>query len=85
MLEFLFGVKRNKELDAIMNRIDSNVANNYKDAAQENLKEYEKLLDELEISGKLSEKQRIEYRNSLADYRSKMKEFTHKDQKPYWT
>ncbi|MBQ7919180.1 MAG: hypothetical protein IJ324_04450 [Lachnospiraceae bacterium] len=85
MLEFLFGVKRNKELDAIMNRIDSNVANNYKDAAQENLKEYEKLLSELEQSGKLSEKQKTEYESSLAEYRSKMKEFTHKDQKPYWT
>ena len=85
MLEFLFGVKRNKELDAIMNRIDSNVANNYKDAAQENLKEYEKLLGELIEYGMLSEKQRIEYQNSLAEYRSKMKEFTHKDQKPYWT
>lgn len=85
MLEFLFGIKRNKELDAIMNRIDSNVANNYKDAAQENLKDFEKLLAELIESGKLSEKQKTEYQNSLAEYRSKMKEFTHKDQKPYWT
>ncbi len=85
MLDFLFGVKRNRELDAIMNRIDSNVANNYKDAAQENLKEYEKLLGELIESRKLSEKQRVEYQNRLAEYRSKMKEFTHKDQKPYWT
>ncbi|MBQ8821898.1 MAG: hypothetical protein IJZ82_04595 [Lachnospiraceae bacterium] len=85
MFDFLFGVRRNKELDAIMNRIDSNVANNYKDAAQENLKEFEKLLSELVESGKLSEKQKIEYQNSLAEYRSKMKEFTHKDQKPYWT
>ncbi len=85
MLEFLFGVKRNKELDAIMRRIDSNVANNYKDAAQENLKEFEKLLSELSQGGKLSEKQRAEYQKRLAEYRSKMKEFTHKDQKPYWT
>lgn len=85
MFEFLFGAKRNKELDAIMNRIDSNVANNYKDAAQENLKEFEKLLAELMESGKLSEKQKMEYQNCLAEYRGKMKEFTHKDQKPYWT
>ena len=85
MLEFLFGIKRNRELDAIMNRIDSNVANNYKDAAQENLKEFEKLFGELTESGKLSEEQRAEYENTLSEYRSKMKEFTHKDQKPYWT
>ena len=85
MFEFLFGARRNKELDAIMNRIDSNVANNYKDAAQENLKEFEKLLLELSDGGRLSDKQKAEYQNHLAEYRSKMKEFTHKDQKPYWT
>ena len=85
MLEFLFGIKRKQVLNSIMHRIDSNVANNYKDAAQENLKEFEKLLGELTEGGRLTEKQRTEYEKNLSEYRSKMKEFTHKDQKPYWT
>ena len=79
------GYKKNKELEAIISKIDSNVANNYKDAAQENLKAFEKRLAEMISEEMLSEKQMREYQNRLSGYKEKMKEFTHKDQKPYWT
>ena len=85
MFEFLKKYKKNKELEAIIARIDSNVANNYKDAAQDALKALEKRLTEMTADKTLSDKQRAEYEARLSEYKGKMKEFTHKDQKPYWT
>lgn len=85
MFGFFKGIQDNKELESIKAKIDSNVANNYKDAAQEALKHYEKRLGELVTEGKLHEKQKRRYEAYLVEYKEKMKEFTHKDQKPYWT
>ena len=79
------GVKKNGELEHLIERIENNVANNYKDAAQEYLKEYEELLESLKTSGKLNEKQTDHYESLLQDLKGKLKGFTHKDQKPYWT
>ena len=76
----IFGNKKNSRLESICRSIDSNVANNYKDAAQEALKEFEQDLKELE----LSPKQRKMYEDRLDSYKEYMKGFTHKDQKPYW-
>ena len=85
MFAFLKKPKKNKDLEAIIARIDSNVANNYKDAAQQALKEFEKKLAEMAEAGVLPEKQLMEYEARLSEYKTRMKEFTHKDQKPYWT
>ncbi|MDD6810735.1 MAG: hypothetical protein PUD93_02535 [Lachnospiraceae bacterium] len=84
MFAFLKGSKKNKELEAIIARIDSNVSNNYKDAAQDALREFEDKLQEFVAAGTLNDKQQTEYESRLASYRDNMKEFTHKDQKPYW-
>lgn len=75
---------RNKELDAIIQKMQMNIANNYKDAAQINLKEFESLLQELKNNGKLTDKQISCYEEELASFRQRMKQFTHKDQKPTW-
>lgn len=85
MFDLFRGFKKNKELEEISIRIDSNVANNYKDAAQEALKEFENRFRELADDGTLNNKQKEEYGFRLSSYKEKMKEFTHKDQKPYWT
>ena len=85
MFTFLKKTKKNKELEAIIARIDSNVANNYKDAAQDALKAFEKKLADMTADGILSDTQRTEYEVRLSEYKTRMKEFTHKDQKPYWT
>lgn len=73
------------ELEDVLFRMESNISNNYKDAAQANLKElaekYERLLSE----GKLNDKQKARYSDLLATYSERMKKFTHKDQTPYWT
>lgn len=84
MFEFLMSSK-NSRLEAIVQRIRMNMENNYKDAAQLNLKEFEKLFNELQESGKLNAKQKAYYEKELASFKERMQNFTHKDQKPYWT
>lgn len=73
-----------KLLDEKLARIQMNFENNYKDAAQLNLREYEDLLRELSEAGKLTEKQRAFYGDKLEELNGRMKNFTHKDQKPFW-
>ena len=69
----------------MVERMENNMANNYKDAAQEYLVEYEAKFKELVETGKLSEKQKEHYDSLLGGYQVKMIGFTHKDQKPFWT
>ena len=85
MFDFLKKPKKNRDLEALMERIDSNMANNYKDAAQEYLKVFEVKLSQLVEAGQLKEDQKKHYEDLLDTYRIRMKGFTHKDQKPYWT
>lgn len=75
----------NKELDAAIQKIQNNMENNYKDAAQINLREFEELFQKMVQSGSLNEAQRGYYEEQLTEYQKKMKNFTHQDQKPYWT
>lgn len=84
MFDFMKNIGRNKELENIMAEIDSNLSNNYKDAAHEALELFEQRLSELTAEGKLKEKARKEYATKLASYRQTLKGFSHKDQKPYW-
>ena len=82
----LFGRKAAaaKRLDEKLERIQMNFENNYKDAAQLNLKEFETLLGTLLEEGKPSGKQKAYYERRLADFESRLQNFTHKDQKPTW-
>ena len=75
---------KNKQLDGIIQKIEMNMSNNYKDAAQTNLKELEETLQELTETGRLSDKQKAHYTEVLLSFQEKMKNFTHKDQKPTW-
>ena len=84
MFDFLKGFGKNKQLDELIQRIQMNVSNNYKDAAQMNLKEFEGMLTALEEAGKLNGKQKVYYQDRLAVFKEQMKNFTHKDQKPTW-
>lgn len=73
-----------KLLDEKLDRIQKNFENNYKDAAQLNLKEFEDMFRTLSEEGKLSEKQKAFYGNQLEELNGRLKNFTHKDQKPFW-
>ena len=61
------------------------MSNNYKDNAQEGLKEFENTLTEMKNDGKTKASVIEKYECILGIYKEKMKGFTHKDQKPYWT
>ncbi len=85
MFKFTFGNKKSPALEDIIDKLESNMANNYKDAAQADFKELERVYEELVSLGKLSEKQKNQYESVIEDYREKLKKYSHKDQKPYWT
>ena len=79
-----FKSKEEKELDNIISRLEMNMSNNYKDNAQDNLKELETTINALSHSGKMKPVILAEYMAILNDYKEKMKGYSHKDQKPYW-
>ena len=82
----LFNRKKSiNELESLIVEIDSNMQNNYKDAAQAAFREFEQKLSEQLEQGKLSEGKKEEYQLKLAAYKEKLQAYTHKDQKPYWT
>ncbi len=85
MLSIFHRVKSNKELEVLADRIASNAANNYKDAAQDYFRQYESRFEELKAEGRLNQRQIEHYGALLSDFRGRMKDFSHKDQKPYWT
>ena len=61
MFDFLTHLGKNKELEALMQEIDSNLANNYKDAAQEALARFEQKMCDLTAQGSLKPKSQKEY------------------------
>lgn len=73
-----------KQLDEKLYQIQMNFENNYKDAAQINLKEMKALFDELQQAGKLSDRQKSYYSDKLEELNGRLKNFTHKDQKATW-
>ena len=80
MFNFLKKSKPNKQLEDILQRLHMNASNNYKDAAQANLKEFENILKELTESGELSEAQKLYYGEKLSAFQNEMKNFSHLDQ-----
>lgn len=73
-----------RELDEKLDRIQMNFENNYKDAAQINLKEFGDLFAAFSEEGRLSDKQKEYYSRKLSEFEARMQNFTHKDQKPTW-
>ncbi len=80
----LFKSKAEKELDSIIQRLEMNMSNNYKDNAQDNLKELETRLNDIKSSGNIRPAILSKYETIVENYKDKMKGYSHKDQKPYW-
>ena len=80
----LFKSKAERELDTIIIRLQMNMSNNYKDNAQDNLKELETALEEMRNSGNVKQAVLDKYESLIDVYKEKMIDFRHKDQKPYW-
>jgi len=81
----LFKNKYEKKLDEILVEMNMNMSNNYKDNAQRNLEEFESALTRFIESGRLNEKSQKKYSDMLTSYKERLKGYSHKDQKPYWT
>ena len=80
----LFKSKYEKKMDEIIFRMQMNLSNNYKDNAQECLKELKEALEETRTEGKLKEAVISKYESLISVYEEKLKGYSHKDQKPYW-
>lgn len=83
MLDFLKS-STHKELEKIMTRLELNMSNNYKDAAQDDMAELEKRFNELIDAKKLNSKQQARYAENLKVYKEKYQNYTHKAQKTRW-
>lgn len=81
----LFKSAKEKELDAIIQRIEVNMQNNYKDNAQDAFRKFEEMLTALKNEGKMKPSIIEKYDSVLKIYKDKLKGYAHKDQKPYWT
>ena len=68
--------KEEKELLLSIEKIEMNMSNNYKDAAQMNVAEVEAKLSRSTEQGNVSDELREEYESNVKGY-------AHKDQKPY--
>lgn len=84
MFDFIKNIGKNKQLEAVIAKLQMNMSNNYKDAAQADYKELMDLYAELVGKGVLSGRQKDYYKEVIENYSEKMCNFTHKDQKPYW-
>ena len=85
MFGFFKKAKAVKELDHIIAEIEMNMQNNYKDAAREAFRNFEERYTALVERNELNETQKSMYTAKLSGYREKLKSYSHKDQKPYWT
>ena len=81
----LFKNKYEKKLDEILEELQMNMSNNYKDNAQKNLEEFESALMRFSEQGRLKDKSREKYEDTLKVFKERLKGYSHKDQKPYWT
>lgn len=81
----LFKSAKERELDTIIQRIEMNMQNNYKDNAQSALRKLEEALDTMKNEGKVKPSVIEKYESIVETYKEKLKGYTHKDQKPYWT
>ena len=80
----LFKKETHKLLEPMLQTLRLNAENNYRDATLENLDDLEKKFNELKDAGKLNDKQISHYTELIANYRTELKGFTHKEQKAGW-
>lgn len=65
----MFGLsKTHKELEGILVRLHANASNNYKDAAQDNYREFQQKFSELKAAGKLKARQLAYYEEKCGNW-----------------
>lgn len=84
-LSDIFKNKYEKKLDEILDEMQMNMSNNYKDNAIKNLSEFESALSRFSEQGRLKDKSLKKYESTLKNFKERLKGYSHRDQKPYWT
>ena len=69
------GVKQ--QLNAKLNEMNMNLANNYKDLAHDALKELDQMVEDLKQSGDLKEKDYQKMRQMVDGYKVKLSDYHH--------
>lgn len=78
----MFGFsKKNKDLEELLLRLHANASNNYKDAAQDNYRQFLKAFGEYMENGTLKQRQISYYEQVIRDLEPEMKKYTHFDQR----
>ena len=70
----LFGIK-DKELDALVNSVNVDLSNNYKDNAVINIRKMREVLEDRKKSGKIKDKVYYHYEKILKDFENDVKDF----------
>lgn len=66
-----------QQLNAKLNEMNMNLANNYKDLAHDALKELEQMVEDLKQSGDLKEKDYQKMRQMVDGYKVKLSDYHH--------
>lgn len=78
----IFGFsKKQKDLEELLLRLRANASNNYKDAAQDNYRQFLKLFGEYKQNGKLKIRQIAYYEKVIHELEPEMKQYTHFEQR----
>ena len=81
----MFGLKKKiPELDELIQSIEMNMENNYKDCAQSNFHELKDAYCRFDAENKITDKQRAYYEPILKDLTNRLEGFTHREQKAFW-
>ena len=67
----------NQQLNAKLNEMNMNLANNYKDLAHDALKELDQMVEDLKQSGDLKEKDYQKMRQMVDGYKVKLSDYHH--------
>lgn len=81
----LFKSKYVRWLENLLEHVQMDMSNNYKDSAHETMDEFEKTLTEYKEAGILKDKEIVEIEEKAEEFRIKLVGYSHKEQKPYWT
>lgn len=69
--------KVKQQINAAINELDMNLANNYKDLAHKALVELSELTEQLHADGSLKDKDYARLSSMVSDYRARMKNYHH--------
>ncbi|MCQ2496911.1 MAG: hypothetical protein MJ131_10020 [Lachnospiraceae bacterium] len=81
----LFKSKYVRWLENLLEHVQMDMSNNYKDSAHEQMENFEKTFAEYKEAKILKDKEIEPIEERANELREKLKGYSHKDQRPYWS